>query len=634
MSWAAANAPKAAGGCPEDVGATTKKRSTETVEAALSRLSRAYTSVMECIGSLHKTDRMLQKDPSQVSEDSLAVLERVANAARTTLEKAILLDPLILSHAPTVNDAMFRFLEQEEDGGPTSRWKIVTEPRAEPPVLTSAAHKTTVRELAYLSLVNYSDLLLMCSVGGEEDTTISSTVLNRGVVAKLQTLQVEKRCCWKEETREDAQRLAVTALCDASKLDGSDPTIWLKLACASRGLENILSLSALGRNKHRRLQRLALERGSQALMPRLPPNRAVQRALKELLEEPEPEFYESPPDENFSGTVELVLDLPRYSWSVLGRMLLRVTREGTDFGNDRKHRHNHGSLGKRQRPNSAAAFGSPLIQMNISPVLVLPIRVLGRICHFLDNSAIWRFEATCRAMSVSIMSARAVMEDEEHQQKEKKKEILVNDSLIKRVHDDIMEDICIGNARAVIKKKTKDADANDGGNTRSLRENSRSSQRLRSQQITSGKKTERLGKRKSFEYCFLAATSGNVAEYRNAAVNDARADEAILQILPERGSPKKFRIDQQTERVASGRKRVPSAPVGDSSLAAFVGKWSGRNSGPMDLISKYLGHVAMNVSDVFLSDSSGTVALTSCLLSCKYLRMNRKDQIVVSCFDI
>jgi hypothetical protein len=49
--------------------------------------------------------------------------------------------------------------------------------------------------------------------------------------------------------------------------------------------------------------------------------------------------------------------------------------------------------------------------------------------------------------------------------------------------------------------------------------------------------------------------------------------------------------------------------MGSASLTAFVKKWSGRNAGPMDILSRYLAHVAMYVEDVFAVDSDSAVAL-------------------------
>ena len=625
MSWAAANVPNAQrdrqssdAEAPTDNTGNNKRRSTETVEAAISRLSKAYTTSIECIGALNKTNQMLQKDSSKITDESLAMLERVATAARSTLERAILLDPLVLPHVETLQGTMQDFGERSDEEPSSLRWQFVQERRPVPPVLSSAAHKTTIRELAYLALVNYADLLQSCCVCNRSSTidTSKKSLLDRGVVAKLKTLQDRNHCCWKGESEEDTHRLAVTALCDASKLDGSDPTLWLKLACTSRALETIVQAiqpSTIGRSKHRRLQRYALEQGSQALPPHMPPNRTIQRALQELQDEPEPEFYESIPQS--TDPIKLVLDLPRYSWSVLGRMLLRASRDGADYQVEHKrHSDQYGS-----RPRKTIQFGSPMIEMNLSPMLVLPTRVLGMICLYLDNGSIWRFEATCRALSVAIMSARAVMEDE----KTAMRESLGQEGPTGAVGGEALESSIGASNETTSAAREKKGDSRKAkADDKASKEHQRSSQRLRSQQITSGKKAERSGKRQSFEYCFLAATAGTTIEEHKEAVKEARQDDKIRRLLPasdlaRAGSKRRVFRRQGSTDALSSKRREAKEPIGDSSLAAFVQRWSDNNSGPMDLMMRYLVHVAMHTEDVFTSDPGGTVVLTSCILSCK-----------------
>lgn len=46
-------------------------------------------------------------------------------------------------------------------------------------------------------------------------------------------------CLWKDCEKtlgEQTKRLALVAYCDAADMDGSDPTLWFKVACAARGL--------------------------------------------------------------------------------------------------------------------------------------------------------------------------------------------------------------------------------------------------------------------------------------------------------------------------------------------------------------------------------------------------------------
>jgi hypothetical protein len=574
---------------------------------------------MECIGALNKTNRMLQKETT-VTDDALVVLERVSNAARSTLETAILLDPLVVAHVPTLNQTMHDL----SDTGDTW-WESVKEKRPTPPVLSSAAHKSTIRELAYLALVNYSDLLLSCCLCGS--SSHQETILDRGVVRKVKVLADKNRCCWKTESQENTQRLAVTALCDASNLDGSDPTLWLKLACAARGLERIIyenNESTILLSKYRRLQRYALERGSQALPPNMPPNRTILRALEELNAEPAPEAYH-PILVRGAEQVKLVLELPRYSWSMLGRMLVRACREGSDFHAEPKH-HNT----DRRKPSSQ--FGSPAISLNLSPMLVLPSKVLGRICQFLTKSSIFRFEATCRALSVSIISARASMEEEKTVARPRLETKTTGDSTKGPEIDPSKQP----DATKEKGETTDESKENTDKEAKSKNENSkdhkaqeptqyhRTSKRLRSQLITSGKIADRSSKRKSFDYCFLASTLSCTKEKHRENMKKLEGDKTVSYLLQGQdmsSSPTKMKGGSRNESSSSKDvyRQEAKERLGDSSLSAFVERWSSRNSGPMDLLMNYLTHISINVEDVFASDPGGTMVLTSCLLGCKFL---------------
>lgn len=604
MNWEAANAPKARKEARAYEGdnlsspAREKRRSTETVEAALSRVSKAYTTSMECIGALNKTNRMLQKE-SAVSEENVAVLERVSNAARSTLT-AILLDPLLVPHCPTLNQTMHDFAET---GAP--EWTSVKEKRPAPPVLSSAAHKTTIRELAYLSLVNFSDLLLSCCIYGSDRNQAS--ILDRGVVRKVKTLVDKNKCCWVGESEKDTQILVVTALCDASNIDGSDPTLWLKLACAARGLEQIVcennNTHTILQSKHRRLQRYALERGIQALPPNMPPNRTVLRALEELNSEPEPELYESIVVADTEEQPKITLELPRYSWSMLGRMLIRACREGSDFEVDSKH---HGTERKRH----SMQFGSPAISLRLSPMLVLPAKVLGRICQFLENRSIWRFEATCKALSVSIIAARVLIE------KEKSETVDNERSVEKKTYREKAEE-----PKGRKTKETNPKTENDSSKNEKVQSH-RTSKRLRSQLITSGKIADRESKRKSFDYCFLAATMSCTKAKHREDVKQFEKDGRVSKLLQSQDIPASSEARRTFRNTSSNPKDVNHKEarerLGDSSLSAFVeGRSSRQNSGPMDLLIKYLAHISINVEDVFSSEPGGTMVLASCVLSCK-----------------
>ena len=106
---------------------------------------------------------------------------------------------------------------------------FVQESRPEPAILTSASHKATVREIAYLSLLNYSALLVAAQQ--QRSDCSGCGILDTGVVKLLPLVG------WDVDNN---QKLGLVTFCDASDLDGTDPVLWLKLACAARKL-SILS---------------------------------------------------------------------------------------------------------------------------------------------------------------------------------------------------------------------------------------------------------------------------------------------------------------------------------------------------------------------------------------------------------
>ena len=57
---------------------------------------------------MRRSNNVLQKEAA-LPEMGIDILNRVANAARSTLESAILLDPLIAAHAPTLKAVMEGF---------------------------------------------------------------------------------------------------------------------------------------------------------------------------------------------------------------------------------------------------------------------------------------------------------------------------------------------------------------------------------------------------------------------------------------------------------------------------------------------------------------------------------------------
>jgi hypothetical protein len=143
-------------------------------------------------------------------------------------------------------------------------------------------------------------------------------------------------------------------------------------------------------------------------------------------------------------------------------------------------------------------------------------------------------------------------------------------------------------------------------------QSSRTSKRLRSQQITSGKIAERQSNRKSFEYCFLAATmSCTKAEFKQQ-VREAKKHESSSNGHGSWSNPALNSRGNQldTNVLLEAKERLSSA-----SLGAFVEQFGTQSCEPIDLLLKYLGHVAMNVHDVFVTDPRGPLELTASVLT-------------------
>jgi hypothetical protein len=148
---------------------------------------------------------------------------------------------------------------------------------------------------------------------------------------------------------------------------------------------------------------------------------------------------------------------------------------------------------------------------------------------------------------------------------------------------------------------------------------------LRFQQISTGKKQDREAKRNSFNYCFLAATLSCTQEKHDELVENLlkktefdylfRGNEDKSLVSSGGGKRKGYSSRQNSFSDGSNAKHTEAIEsLSDSSLSSFVERWSSRNSGPMELLERYLAHVALYAEDVFSSDPN-TMGLHSCVLS-------------------
>ena len=332
------------------------------------------------------------------------------------------------------------------------------------------------------------------------------------------------------------------------------------------------------------------------------------RALKELsaevLQEAYPAIVAPLPEK-----VELRLEIPRYSWSALGRMLVRACREGMDY------------QGGLTAPRSAGSstfsqYGSPTILMELSPMLALPTRVLGYICRFLESSDVWKFEATCRALTVSLVAARASLEEERVATSRCRFD--ENDEGSRQQNQDVSRTMLAVNNDEKVPSSVNNAFAQrrvSGSQRPEEATAHRTSKRLLSQLITSGKIAERKFRRSSVEYCFLAAALSTTKE-EHRMITKRYLERAAAQLKS--FESRRRNASQNAPSDSSERHRKEAVErLCSSSLSAFVERWSGNNSGPMDLLQRFLGHVAMNVDDVFSSDPGGPMVLISCLFGCE-----------------
>jgi len=676
MSWQAANVPRhqtghESSGSRKSSKDPSSRRRGETVEAVLSRLSKAYSLSMECLGAMHTANAAILKqqkkdfsttdstnnnnnsnnnnETEEESQQQQQALQKVARAARDTLERAVLMDPLVMEHAPTLRYAIQslaaaavaaaadRMNTTADKDNSDERWKALCRPRPEPPKISSKAHRSTIRQLTYLALTNYADLLLsVCtcySLRTKADAPVNlqrTLIIDRGVINKLQGFQNQSCCCWNQDSEEDIQRLALCALCDASALDGSDPVVWLKLACAARAMGR-LHMGPLDNpvlSPFRRLERHALENGLTALPPNVPMNRIIQRMWNDFHLEAIPESYPptlAPEPEQ----CKLNLDLTRYSWSLLGRLLMKVVRQGTEADD---------GLRLAVTSKNAVPFGSPVVTLRLSPMLRLPTRALMGILSFLEESSIWKFEATCRALSVSIMSARAAMEQQEGKvattakqpSNEEKADVVVepvqqNPDSLDRTGDENYEGETVSTSKAAM-SATKSTILQDEP-TRA----GRSSKRVRSQQITSDKREERLRKRKSVGFCLRAATLSCTRD--DANLKSCWKESFVWDKI--NGELWKLPASLDTAGSSTGKGKLTSAQgarhqfeaserIGPSSFSYFLQRLSSQNAGPSDLLHQYLGHVAVHVEEVFLVDPGDAMVLNSSITECFELLLQQQ----------
>ena len=254
---------------------------------------------------------------------------------------------------------------------------------------------------------------------------------------------------------------------------------------------------------------------------------------------------------------------------------------------------------------------------------------------------IMNLECTCRALSSDVVSARAIAEKARRQRTTGLERRMAESPLHENGPEEKESTTNVdsgttdgGGGKTGIKgkEKTTQDTAKDQAKVKtkpskkkSARSN-RSSKRVLSKRITSGKNAERSAKRKSAEYCLVSAVFSCTSQHpvyseclkkdvwwKESQANDKLAASADSM------SPAK-NVGGASSMTFLGPDDSSSL-MGDldSSLKAFVLRWSVKNSGAKDILVRFLLHVSWYIDDVFSSEAGDVVALSSCVLECKLL---------------
>ena len=698
----------------------------ETVEAVLNRLIKSYTTAMECINTFRKLETILyerqqqQQQPSSasassssaasssaaslihttsrdetsttttVTEDTTTTLTlllcRVGRAARRTLEHAILQNPVVVY---TTNGAA---------AGSHHSPMTTTMP-------LSPSHWSTVRHIAYLSYINYADLLLMglfpsSSSRPQQHTT--TTLLDRGVVSSLRVIggnpnsdtvtTTSTTSCWVSdddpsthctpptavdlvttnttstlpESEQATVRLAMTAYMEALSLEASDPTVYIKLACAARRLNRLVvfsssslsnhngtghcnqrsSSSSSGKRKsikyapYRKLERYALECAMTTTLSMnhdVPVNRTAQRALQEWWNEEEEQGDEwwsqdnaDDDDEILDATTTLfpiepppmTIALPRYSWATFGRMLLRACKDGTVY-------HSRAVLS-----DPVSSFMSPTIRLQLSPLVALPTILLSNVVSFLSTKQLWPLEATCRALSASMVSVRVLLNNQSPKTITNRDVSIPVSSIGSGEDKGPSPEVAIGGeAPSMLSTAVHESLSNEAAPDETVEPIKRKSSRVQSQTISSGKRTQRQNRRNSIEFCFLAAILGcstiddpvyqRLVQSYNQYMHEQSTNDSGFDSHDTRPGSLSGTDGKETPNVATtSTKSQQSLYWNKASLYRFVhDPLSNRHhQSPLACMFRFVAHASMYASQVFATtpDTSSVLDMQAHTLECTY----------------
>lgn len=616
----------------------------------------------------HYPGSMSAKDDTR--NDTYELLVKAAHKARDAFESKILLDPLMKQYAKNTLSRI------KDSSSSTVSTNTNSSSNRDNHYFTSLAHVKALKQLMYATLVNYADLLLACirydptnqNQYMDKDSHLTppfTSILHRGIVPTLDALMQPHfnptatntttmttttilHTCWDSygETMEQTIRLALVAYCDASDIDASDPILWLKLACASRRLSVITDTNKREEDNddyestgyycwynwnYARLERYAIERGMMTLKKGLPPNRSLVKAFQEIEMDVALLPYGGA---NYSSSIttmdnrsttkqdvaELWIDLPKYSWTTLGRYLLHACKD--PYSNEfpgLKWIKSWNTTGTIKED-----FGSPMVRIKISPLLVIPHGALIQICDYLGSyiptssktnnkrpsKDIAMLESTSRIISAAITNARSLVEKETKRRirciEQEMEQLMKNDS----EHNDELTSV-------------QDSKQNRQQPTLSLSQ--RSSARVRSNLITSNKQTERSTKRKNVEYCLVGALLPCTSDHPlySSIVNEKiqwetlacfsklTDDTSSTTAVPQSHSPSSN--EKRNGRNTSSNLNHMSHPL---DLSEFLTNWTNGNSGPSEVLYHLINHVAYHVEEIYSMEIGSLSDVTQCIMEC------------------
>ena len=641
----------------------------EYPEALVARLTSSYTAAMNAVGALHRTSRQYEANAAAANvnvRDAFDSIQCVAQTARKAFEQSILLDHVILAPVfihdnkeNAVKTKSNRVIQNNAVEVTSSAWLDQWNHSSSEAATTafrtisinkwnklSTAHRKDICKVAYLAFVNYADLLLCCLCANASVTTSKKKkkdILDRGAVSKLQVINLFSTMrlppdadnlnatnrVWSNESTEQTIRLALAAYVDASELDPTDPTLWFKMACAARALgweisspKSLQNMCAAPPMSYRCLERLALERGLASLPQEVPPNRLLLHAWREM--EDWDKGPHAPPEcsveqeinhdddmlvQQENEPIQLILQLPKYSWVTLGRMLMKASQEGVAYSRTK------GSPRPVWSTVDHAEFGSPQVGIKIAPLLAVPNLVLRIICEHLEETDLKSLACTCRAIPSGLKFARAERVDKmiENEEAYPPKEKLVTsaDGTVENI-DEKITTYGVTNTKSDLKSKSSRR------GTTSPTPGGRISKRVRSHMITTEKQAERKSKRSSVEYCLIAGTLSCTAQNPDYTMLLNADLPLLVQCIDNHPSLSQAHTDDSgwNSSVRSSHSHINHFVL-PTSLNEFALKWSKQNSGPRELLEEFLIHISLNTRDVFETLLADKDSLSSCIIDCE-----------------